>query len=66
MHLERALITGVGSSPLPPARAVRGLVATGAQVGLAGNRFFPTGKLLLAWQLAPRACGQQLGPGGIA
>ena len=41
MHLERALITGVGSSPLPPARAVRGRVATGAQVGLARHRFVP-------------------------
>ena len=37
MHLERALTTGMGSSPLPP--------ATGAQIGLARSRFFPASDL---------------------
>ena len=41
MPLERALITCMGSSALPPAEAVIGLVATGAHVGLARNGFLP-------------------------
>ena len=39
--ISSVLITGDGSSPLPPAQAVRGLVATGAQVGLAPGSLLP-------------------------
>ena len=44
MPFERALITCMDSSALPPAQAVSGLVATGAMgahVGLVRNGFLP-------------------------